>query len=80
MSEWIRVTKCPDCGGELEISEHYAYSLDFKITKKGVLSNRPRKSSAGPIDCITAFCYACNRSWDAMHVSVESDGSVFLRG
>ena len=79
MSEWIRVTKCPDCGGELEISEFFTYTMDYKITKKGVLSNRPRKSSPGPIDCMNAYCYGCEKCWDAMHVHIDADGAVFLR-
>ena len=38
--EWHRVTKCPACGGQLIISEHYTFSRDYMITSKGILSKR----------------------------------------
>lgn len=61
------------------MSEFYTFTLDFKITKKGVLSKRHTRSDAGPIDCMTAYCDGCNSSWDATKVCVKADGSVFLK-
>lgn len=79
MIEWVKVTKCPKCGGELVLSEFYTYSMDFKITKKGVLSKRGTRSDAGPIDCMNAYCENCRTCWDATQVVVEGDGCVYLR-
>lgn len=79
MKKWVKVTKCPNCGGALELSEFYTYSLDFGITKKGVLSKRYKKSAAGPVECMTAYCDDCNTSWDATQVCVENTGEVFMR-
>lgn len=79
MKNWVRVTKCPICGGEIELSEFYTYSRDFKITKKGILSKKSKKSDAGPIDCMNAYCNGCQTTWDATQVFIKGDGSVFLK-
>lgn len=79
MKKWVKVTKCPKCGGEIELSEFYTYSLDFRITKKGLLSKRYSKSVAGPVECMTAYCDGCNTSWDATQVCVENNREVFIR-
>lgn len=79
MKQWVKVTKCPRCGGELVLSEFYTYSMDFKITKKGVLSKKGTRSDAGPIDCMNAYCESCQTCWDATQVFVEGDGCVYLR-
>ena len=74
-----RATACPKCGGALILRDHYTYSLDFRITKKGVLSKTFTKGEPGAIDCMTAFCCKCNSCWDAEHVVVENDRSVYLK-
>ena len=79
MDNWERVTACPECGGKLVFSEYFTYSLDFHITKKGLLSKRFRKGEAGAIDCMTACCEECSSFWDAGHVFVENDGTVYFR-
>lgn len=79
MKKWVKVKKCPYCGGELILSEFYTFTLDFRITKKGKLSKRFTRSDAGPIDCMTAYCDRCNSNWDATQVCVEADGDVFLK-
>lgn len=79
MDGWKRVTACPKCGGELILSEYYTYSINFRITKKGLLSKKFRKDEAGAIDCMTACCDKCSSFWDAGHVFVEIDGAVYLR-
>lgn len=79
MLGWKRVTFCPYCGGELEISEHYTFSMDHRITKAGVLSKRSRKSKPGFMDCVTGFCLECNRAFDGNEVTIDSDGSVWIR-
>lgn len=77
--EWHRVTKCPACGGQLIISEHYTFSRDYMITSKGILSKRFSKSDLGSLDCITAFCPKCETAFDADAVVIEADGSVWLK-
>lgn len=77
--DWEKVTCCPYCGGPLEISEHYIFSLDRKITKSGVVSKKARKSAPEFADCITGFCLECARPFDGNEITVESDGSVWVR-
>lgn len=55
MKEWKQVTCCPYCGGELEVCEHYTFSRNYSITKKGVISNKFKCSSPGSMDCITVI-------------------------
>lgn len=77
--EWRQVTCCPVCGGKLTLSEYYTYSLDFTITKKGVLSKRCERSESGPIDCVTAYCDDCGAYWDGSQTAIESDNTVWLK-
>lgn len=79
MKEWKRVTCCPYCGGELEISDHYAFTKDYSITKNGVLSKRFKLSDPGPLDCTTGYCYGCGRAFDGDDIIVENDGTVWVR-
>lgn len=76
---WKRVTCCPYCGGALEISAHFTFSMDHRLTKAGKLSKRYRRSEPGFMDCITAFCLDCERAFDADEVTVESDGTIWLK-
>lgn len=78
MSEWKQVTCCPHCGGPLTVSEYYSYSRDYKITRKGILSKRSSLVEGGPIDCITAYCFQCKTVWDADHVFIEGDKTVWV--
>ena len=79
MRDFDHVTKCPYCGGELIISDHYSFTRDYRITKDGVLSRRYTVSDPGPMDCTTAYCLQCKTAFDADMISVESDGKVYLR-
>lgn len=79
MKEWKRAKVCPVCGGRLVVSDFYSLSRDYRITKKGVLSKRYSTSDPGPLDCTTASCLDCNASWDADHVVVDSDSTVWLK-
>ena len=79
MFEWKRVTCCPYCGGELEISDHYAISKDYKITKNGVVSKKFKFSSPGPLHCTTGYCFGCEHAFDEDEITVEDDGTVWAR-
>lgn len=79
MKQWKRVTSCPFCGGELEISEHYVFSRDYKITKKGLISKKYTLSSEGPMDCVTGFCLDCETAFDSDMITVEHDGTVYIK-
>ena len=79
MSEWKYVTCCPHCGGELIISDHYAFTRDYRITKRGVLSKRSKRSSDGSMDCTTGYCLSCNTGFDEDEIAVEADGTVWVR-
>ncbi len=79
MKEWKRVTCCPYCGGELEISDHYTFSKDYRITKSGVLSKRFKSSDPGPMDCTTGYCFGCEKAFDSDNITVENDGTVWVK-
>lgn len=79
MAEWKQVTCCPYCGGELEISEHFSLSHDYRITKSGVLSKRFKISDTGPLNCTTGYCFGCGRAFDEDEIAAENDGTVWLR-
>ena len=79
LKQWKPVTRCPYCSGELVVSIFYSLSHDYRITKKGVISRRYSVSDLGSMDCITAFCRGCERSFDNSQVAVENDGKVYIR-
>ena len=79
MKEWKQMKVCPICGGHLVVNDFYTLSRDYRITKKGVLSKKYSVSDPGPIDCTTANCLDCGASWDAGHVAVEHDNTVWLK-
>ena len=79
MTAWKKVTCCPECGGKITISEHYAFSWDYTITRKGVLSKRGKRSDGGPIDCMTAYCNDCGTYWDGSQCTVDSDDTLWLK-
>lgn len=79
MKEWKRVTCCPYCGGELIISDHYALTKDYRITKSGVLSKRFKLSDPGPMDCTTGYCCGCERAFDSDNITVENNGTVWVK-
>ena len=79
MKEWKNVTCCPICGGKLLVSEHYTFSVDHTITRKGTLSKRTKKGVPGFMDCVTAFCLDCGHPFDGDDVTVECDDTVWIR-
>lgn len=76
---WRRVTACPYCGGRLIISEHYTFSRDYTITRKGVLSERYSNGDPGAIDCTTAFCTGCETAFDSDSICIENNGEVWMK-
>lgn len=79
MKEWKRVTCCPYCGGDLEVSYYYTFSFDYRITKAGILSKRFKKSDPGEMNCMTGYCYGCGRAFDDNEITVEHDGTVWMK-
>ena len=79
MSNWKQVNRCPCCGGQLVVMVHYAYTLDHKVTKKGEMSKKFRRSIGGPIDCTTMGCQDCGEYWDASQMVVEWDDTVWIK-
>lgn len=78
MKEWKQVTCCPYCGGRLIVSDHYSFTRDYRVTKKGTMSSRYTVSAAGYIDCTTASCLECKAVFDSDMVAIEGDGKVYL--
>ena len=79
MKSWKRVNRCHYCGGELEISDHYVFSRDYRITKSGVLSKKFKLSDPGPMDCTTGYCFGCGKAFDSDSITVENDGTVWIK-
>lgn len=79
MAEWKLANKCPHCGGRMTLCVHFALTHDYSIRKDGKVGKRYVKSDEGPIDCVTAFCNACNTYWDGDNTLDAEDG-VWIRG
>lgn len=79
MGYWIQITCCPYCGGKVLVSIHFGVTHDFAITKAGVLSRRYTVSPPGPLDCITAHCQDCGKTWDSNQMVVDQDNTVWVR-
>lgn len=79
MAEWVKANKCPACGGQMIMSEHYALTHDHIVRANGKPYKRFTRSAEGPIDCVTAYCNGCGAYWDADNTMWGSDG-VFVRG
>lgn len=77
--EWKLANKCPNCGGRMTMSEHFALTHDYPIRKDGKPFKRYSKSPEGPIDCVTAFCDSCDTYWDGDNTTLDIDG-VYIRG
>ena len=78
-AEWVSAAKCPKCGGQMTLSEHFALTHDYRIRRDGTLYKRHKKSPEGPIDCVTAYCEGCKTYWDGDHTINDIDG-VYVRG
>ena len=79
MKEWKRVTCCPYCGGELEISDYYVLTRNYRITKNGALSKKFKISDPGSMDCTTGYCFGCEKAFDSDSITVENDGTVWIK-
>lgn len=67
---------CPRCGGEIEVSDLYQYTLNYVVRKNGKLSKRYRKVDNGLIDARLAACINdCGVLWEDGEFCVEADGS-----
>ncbi len=69
----ITRTKCPLCGGQIEISDLYQYSHDFKITKSGQISKKYRKRDCGSMEVTVAGC-VCGANWGEGEFEITSEG------
>lgn len=66
-------TKCPLCGGEIEISYLYQYSHDYKLTKSGRISQKYTTRDCGPLDACVAGC-RCGANWGQGEFEITQDG------
>ena len=78
MADWVPVTCCPQCGGNLQIDCYYSFSRVYRITKKGKLSKRYRVTQGGSLDCLTAYCTDCETEFDGDKIVVQ-DGTVYMK-
>lgn len=69
----VQREKCHLCGGEIEISELYQYSHDFKITKSGRISKRYIKRDCGSMEATVAGC-ECGANWGIGDFDITPEG------
>ena len=67
-----KITQCPVCGGEIEVSFLCQYSQNCKITKKGRVSKRYKHRDNGPIGVAIASCLSCGEYWDADEFVIDA--------
>ena len=65
--------KCPLCGGQIEVSDLYQYSRNFKVTKSGRLSKKYIVRDCGPMEASIAGC-DCGAYWEVGDFDVTSEG------
>ena len=65
MHEGTKCKACPVCGGQIVVSDHWAFSYDQLLGKRGKLLKKRTKSSSGPVECQTSYCLDCKESWNA---------------
>lgn len=66
MKEGIERKACPACGGQIIVSDHWMFSYDQLLGKRGKLLKKRTKSPAGPVECQTAYCLDCKEVWNAV--------------
>lgn len=64
---------CPVCGGRIEVSYLYQYSLDYRLNKDGRLSKRYTKRDGGSMECGLAACLNCHETWEDNEFDIDSD-------
>ncbi len=67
-----RITKCPVCGGEIQVSFLCQYSQDCLLTKKGRVSRKYKMRDNGSMDIAVASCLSCGEYWDADEFSIDA--------
>lgn len=73
---WKRCSKCPICGGEIEIYEYFQTTRIHKLTKAGKVTKKYEQTDNIPEEVWTAACTAgCGAHWDATECFI--DGGYF---
>ena len=75
---WENIKRCPVCGGKVVISYFYSFSVDYTITKRGVLSKKGVRSIESPMDCVTVTCMDCEAEWCSDQVKIDA-GKLWLK-
>ena len=70
---------CPNCGGQIEVSKLYQYSLNHTVLKNGKLSKKSFKRDDGPLEVTIAGCINedCNCTWDEGDFRID-ENSCFV--
>lgn len=72
-TEGKRRTKCPLCGGEIEVSTIYQYSCVRKLTKNGRIAKRYSVVDGGDMEVSVAGC-RCGACWDTAEFLIDEKG------
>ena len=73
MKEGIERKACPVCGGQIIVSDHWMFSYDQLLGKRGKLLKKRTKSPAGPVECQTAYCLDCKEVWTADEFMIDEE-------
>lgn len=73
MREGIERKSCPVCGGQIIVSDHWMFSYDQLLGKRGKLLKKRTKSPAGPVECQTAYCLDCKEVWNADEFMIDEE-------
>lgn len=73
MKEGIECKACPVCGGQIIVSDHWMFSYDQLLGKRGKLLKKRTKSPAGPVECQTEYCLDCKEVWNADEFMIDEE-------
>lgn len=70
-----KIKNCPKCGGTIEVSFLYQYSINRRIGKRGKLLKKKAGVFCGYTDACIAHCTndKCNVNWEADEFYLDND-------
>lgn len=74
--EFKPINCCPICGGTIEVSSLYQYSVNQLVGKRGKLLKKSEKHDSGSLDCQIAYCTneECGIEWETDDFKLDDEG------
>lgn len=73
MSKGTECKACPVCSGQIIVSDHWMFSCDQLLGKRGKLLKKRTRSVSGPMECQTAYCLDCKEVWNADEFMIDEE-------